>query len=233
MANQWVRLWLDMPTDPKWRTIARVSGQPVSLVMSVYVFLLTYAANSVKRGETQCNKTEDIATALDVDERDIVAIIDAMQGRVLDGDLLTGWEKRQPIREDSSTERVREFRKRNVTQCNATKRPDTDTDTDTDKTYNPPVIPPGGNCEFETFWKSYPKKTGKGAAQNAWKKIRAPTSTIKAILEALSWQKDSDQWQKDNGQYIPNPATYLNQRRWEDERTAETDRYAFMYRQQV
>ena len=85
MANQWVRLWLDMPTDPKWRTIARVSGQPVSLVMSVYVFLLTYAANSVKRGETQCNKTEDIATALDVDERDIVAIIDAMQGRVLDG----------------------------------------------------------------------------------------------------------------------------------------------------
>ncbi|ENW8560590.1 hypothetical protein ACR6SH_005434, partial [Escherichia coli] len=25
MANAWLRLWHDMPNDPKWRTIARVS----------------------------------------------------------------------------------------------------------------------------------------------------------------------------------------------------------------
>ena len=30
-------------------------------------------------------------------------------------------------------------------------------------------------------------------------------------------QKLSRQWQKDGGQYIPNPATWLNQGRWEDE----------------
>jgi hypothetical protein len=30
-------------------------------------------------------------------------------------------------------------------------------------------------------------------------------------------QKTSAQWQKDNGQYIPNPATWLNQGRWDDE----------------
>ncbi|ENT9428360.1 hypothetical protein QSD88_RS19685, partial [Escherichia coli] len=24
MANAWLRLWHDMPNDPKWRTIARV-----------------------------------------------------------------------------------------------------------------------------------------------------------------------------------------------------------------
>ncbi|WP_252351096.1 hypothetical protein, partial [Escherichia coli] len=26
-----------MPNDPKWRTIARVSGQPIATVMAVYI----------------------------------------------------------------------------------------------------------------------------------------------------------------------------------------------------
>ncbi|EEY1988416.1 phage replisome organizer, partial [Escherichia coli] len=40
MANAWLRLWHDMPNDPKWRTIARVSGQPIATVMAVYIHLL-------------------------------------------------------------------------------------------------------------------------------------------------------------------------------------------------
>lgn len=93
----------------------------------------------------------------------------------------------------------------------------------------PPTPPQGGRDVFEEFWKIYPKKVGKGAARKAWKQVRAPTQTLSEISAALSWQTKTEQWQKNNGQYIPNPATYLNQRRWEDERTAETDRYAFMY----
>jgi hypothetical protein len=38
------------------------------------------------------------------------------------------------------------------------------------------------------------------------------------MLRALSWQRAQDQWTKDGGQYIPNPATWLNQKRWEDEK---------------
>ena len=37
------------------------------------------------------------------------------------------------------------------------------------------------------------------------------------LLYAIALQKNSQQWKKDNGQYIPNPATWLNQGRWEDE----------------
>lgn len=70
---------------------------------------------------------------------------------------------------------------------------------------------------FDNFWEAYPKKTGKGAAETAWKKIKSPADTLLLILSALSKQKTSDQWRKDGGQFIPNPATYLNQRRWEDE----------------
>ena len=37
------------------------------------------------------------------------------------------------------------------------------------------------------------------------------------MMDAISAQKRSRQWTEKNGQYIPNPATWLNQRRWEDE----------------
>ncbi|NVD89971.1 phage replisome organizer, partial [Escherichia coli] len=42
-----------------------------------------------------------LASALDVTEEVIDSILQAMQGRVLDGDLITGWEKRQVAKEDN------------------------------------------------------------------------------------------------------------------------------------
>lgn len=100
MANSWLRLWHDMPNDPKWRTIARLSGQPVALVQATYLHLLVSASQSVTRGHADVTH-EDLASALDVTERDIGQILEAMQGRVLDGKDLTGWKKRQVKREDS------------------------------------------------------------------------------------------------------------------------------------
>jgi hypothetical protein len=70
---------------------------------------------------------------------------------------------------------------------------------------------------FSRFWKAYPRKTGKGAAEKSWGKLKHPTATTELILKALEWQRKSPQWTKDNGQFIPMPVTYLNQRRWEDE----------------
>ena len=39
------------------------------------------------------------------------------------------------------------------------------------------------------------------------------------MIQAVEKQKQSTQWQRDGGQYIPHPATWLNQERWEDEVT--------------
>ena len=128
MANQWLRLWHDMPTDPKWRTIARHAKQPISLVQAVYLHLLVDASRNVTRGHVTVT-TEDLASALDCDDADIQAILDAMQGRVLDGQTLAGWEKRQPRREDSgdpetgaqsAAERKRAQREREKQQADAT-----------------------------------------------------------------------------------------------------------------
>lgn len=129
MANSWFRLWTDMVNDPKWRTIARVSGQSVGDVIAVYVHLMTMAANATERGRAEGFNDEDVATALDINTEQVAAIREAMQGRVLDGDYLTGWERRQPLREDGAAERARAFRERKKaeselmqTQPNATER---------------------------------------------------------------------------------------------------------------
>lgn len=160
-----------MPNDPKWRTIARVSGQPIATVMAVYIHLLVSASRNVTtchgvslRGHIDVT-TEDLASALDVTEDVIDSILHAMQGRVLDGDLISGWEKRQVLKEDngnvsqtakSPAERKRAQREREklrkhnadchdesrrVThlsrQVTTDKDTDKDTDTDTDTELNP------------------------------------------------------------------------------------------------
>ena len=75
---------------------------------------------------------------------------------------------------------------------------------------------------FERFWEAYPKKVGKVAARKAWEKIyggpmRSSAPAVDAVVEALERQTRSEQWTKEGGRYIPNPATWLNQGRWEDE----------------
>jgi len=68
--------------------------------------------------------------------------------------------------------------------------------------------------EFNLFWSLYPKKTGKNAAYKSWNKTRP---NIEAVIKTLTWQKQSKQWFEKGGQFIPNPATWINQHRWEDE----------------
>lgn len=142
MANSWLRLWHDMPNDPKWRTIARVSKQPISSVLAVYIHLLVIASNATERGRTQNACTEDLASALDLDVEQIEEIMSAMQGRVLDGDILSGWAKRQVEREDGSAERAKRWREAQKeakqTQLNEAERNRTpDKDKDKDKEVNP------------------------------------------------------------------------------------------------
>lgn len=79
---------------------------------------------------------------------------------------------------------------------------------------------PAKDTLFEQFWAVYPKKIAKPKAILAWNKISADTELLQKILAALESQKRSENWLKDGGQFIPYPATYLNNRRWED--TVET-----------
>jgi hypothetical protein len=117
--TDWVRLWHDMPTDPKWRTIARKSGQPLPCVIALFNLLMVNAsANAEERGTLKNWSDEDAAAALDMEVEDVMAIAEAMQGKVLEGTRLTGWERRQPKRDDTSNARVSAFRERQRSKIN-------------------------------------------------------------------------------------------------------------------
>ena len=106
-------------------------------------------------------------------------------------------------------------------KCNA-KNAKTETKTKTNtktETKDTPQKPPKGAVteRFERFWAIYPNKTGKQAALKTWSRIKPSAELTEVILAAVEYQRTWDRWTKDGGRYIPNPATWLNQGRWEDQ----------------
>lgn len=72
---------------------------------------------------------------------------------------------------------------------------------------------------FERFWKAYPRKTSKPSAKKAFEKLDVDEELLATMLTAIGKQKNSSQWQENGGQFIPYPATWLNNKRWEDDVT--------------
>lgn len=136
------------------------------------------------------------------------------------------WEKRQ-MRSDSDptgAERQRRFResqKRNalhnggVTRLEEEEEEEEDTEEDKRRPTNQSA--PDG---FDDFWKTYPKKVAKPAAIRAFKAARI-NGSLPNVLTHIRSMATSESWTKSGGQFVPNPSTYLNQRRWEDEGSAE------------
>lgn len=81
------------------------------------------------------------------------------------------------------------------------------------------VVKEDVNIQFNEFWAAYPNKVGKGAAERSWVKYaRNNPYLLENVLNALKWQRVSKKWLQG---FIPNPATYLNQKRWLDEPEVE------------
>jgi len=89
---------------------------------------------------------------------------------------------------------------------------DTDTDTDTSCATSPPAPKPASR--FEEFWAAYPKKAERKKAASAWKR-RNLDRLADRIIEDVQRRQVMDRHWLDG--FIPNPTTYLNGDRWEDE----------------
>ncbi len=134
------------------------------------------------------------------------------------------WDSRQ-FKSDSSTERVKRFRKRFKTVSVTAN----ETDQRQSRTENTPIVPKGTSeytPAFEEFWKAYPRPVGKGAAFKAWTRAKLNPDLAQQLHASLTIQRKSEQWTRNNGQFIPHPATWLNQRRWEDETRKPEERRA-------
>lgn len=220
----WFRWHHGSVTDPKFQLVAKKAGVSLPSVLAVWAYLLEKASAAEFRGCFGDLDVESVDCLFGFEEGDTDRILLAMVDRKLIADeYVVAWNNRQPKREreDNSAERVKALRQRqsqdqptetnesHVTPCNASDDQKTPREEKRREEVNPSREPAG----FAEFWIAYPKKVGKGAAESAWKK-RKPSLPI--VLSAIHAAKGSSAWLKDDGQFIPNPATWLNQKRWED-----------------
>ncbi len=75
---------------------------------------------------------------------------------------------------------------------------------------------------WERFYSAYPKKEGRGNALKSWEKITKGMTpdelevfTQKVVTSILAQKKS--RWDASERKFIPMPATWLNQSRWDDE----------------
>jgi hypothetical protein len=137
----------------------------------------------------------------------------------------------RPPKASESNEKQEEAKKANGfrEKQSEAKKPDNDTDNGTDNDTDNgtdikiPSISPKGDRQpdtqerrFAEFWDQYPKKVGKQAAKSSWNRIKPNTELFDHIMQAVTDAKQSEQWTRDSGRFIPNPATWLNQGRWDD-----------------
>jgi len=78
----------------------------------------------------------------------------------------------------------------------------------------------GKSDDFDAFYLAYPRKVSKANARKAWEKNKC---NLTEILPALEQHKKG--WK--DPLYIPHPATWLNQRRWEDETIVKQESSVF------
>tara|TARA_R110000824_G_scaffold240687_3_gene429343 strand:- start:2274 stop:2933 length:660 start_codon:yes stop_codon:yes gene_type:complete len=73
--------------------------------------------------------------------------------------------------------------------------------------------------DFDSFWDEFKPRVNKAEAKKAWKKLNA--SDRKVALDGVKRYAQSGKFKEcmrtKIWQYMPHPATWLNQRRWEDE----------------
>lgn len=124
--TDWFRSWHGAPTDPKWILIAKLASVTPAAVSAVAWALFDHASQSTPRGSISTFDGEAYEAWGGLEDGSVGRVVTAMKGRGIIGEnlCLANWAKRQPKREDPSTERVRAWReskgmKRNVTHGNA------------------------------------------------------------------------------------------------------------------
>ena len=225
---KWIKLTTDMFDNRKIKHLRRLpDGNSIVLI---WVMLLTMAGRCNASGmifltENIPYTPKMLADELDFEENTVVLALRALEdlNMVVTNKgyfAIAGWEEYQniegmdKIREQN---RIRKQRQREnqklipdvsrdshvtVTQGHAT-----DIEEDKEDIY-----------PFDEFWTAYPKKKAKEAARKAWLKLKPNETLGKEIIQAVIESAKTKDWLKENGKYIPYPATYLNGKRWEDER---------------
>jgi hypothetical protein len=120
---------------------------------------------------------------------------------------------------EADRSRIAEKRKENndvaIVSQNVANVAHSDSDLDTDKDVKRKALPPSG--AFLRFWGVWPKSMRKGSRGECWDRWRRNDFDLAAeeIISHVESLKRSADWRKNDGEFIPAPAVYLRQKRWE------------------
>jgi len=79
--------------------------------------------------------------------------------------------------------------------------------------------------EFDEWYRHYPRKVARGAAEKAYRTARKEVSADVLLAGVLQY---AAQRQGKNPEYTPYPATWLNSRRWTDEPPAPSQQMSIL-----
>jgi hypothetical protein len=228
MSRQWVRLYTDL------RHSAKIQRLPDHLFrFTINCWCLTGASTD------EClPPTDEIAFELRIDLKICQAYIDYLieqnvlirrkgSGKVVP----KNWDDRQFV-SDSATDRTRKYRER--LKKSVMKRhsdavvtvQDSDSDSDSEQIQTQTINPIAQSRRktslsaeqsvwFSEFWSAYWRRIGRGAAETSFARSVTTRQGFDRVMSAIAlqapWmvQRDSDK--------RPYPATWLNQKRWEDD----------------
>lgn len=208
----------DMPTRIVWITMLAMADKH-GIVEGSVPGLATFARVSV----ADVRKALSVLQSPDEDSRS-----HEQEGRRIEP-VEGGWRliNHGKYRAKLSADERREYLKLKQREYRASTKVNNVSDTDTPLTQATPKAeaesredqdPSPTGSAFDRFWEDYPRKVAKVAALKAWKKLNPDDLLCEAIGASLAWQRQSPQWTKDKGAFVPHAATWLNQRRFEDQR---------------
>lgn len=232
---QWFRHYRQANHDTKFRTAARRANQSIERTVFVWWSLCEYAAG--QNGSLDGYDPELDADFLMCDVTAVTACIDGLKSvGVVDDNCIKNWATRQ-YQSDTSAERMRRKREkdkqqkqplaRNVTSrdvtCDGCDAPDTESDTESESETESNARARARASLFHEWWQSYPHKVGKAAAEKAYARAIKSGAEHDTLVQGVHRYRAS----KPPDRAWCNPATWLNQRRWEDEPAPEPERKSY------
>lgn len=241
---KWFRAYNDTPNDPKLRRIAHQAGTTVGHTLAVWFSMLCHASENrgEQRGTLAGWDDTDCAFNLGIDRAVVFAIRQEMQGRILDGERIIAWEKRQyqsdngyarvkawreKKRQENQTDSPQDTYQKRITNVSETAKIQIQNRTE-DKEHTPSSRRASraaacGDQDFDRFWSLYPRKIGKGAARKAWAAaVKRAEEGAASILAGITVQTSLDRFDTREGmRFVPHPSTWLNGDRWLDGLDAE------------
>lgn len=215
---KWVKLSVGWYKSDDIQLIRKLQdGDSIALM---FVMLLAMAGDRNESGYIPYSE-EDLSALLDMPLSTVRMALKAMESRRMidfnDGLFhITNWDKYQSVEGMEKIKEQNRIRKQNQREREKQKALVAQQQLALPAPDDPPKEkgPTAAERRFERWYKTYPKKVGRGAAEKAFAKYKPDDQLTDTMIRAVEAQKQSRQWKEG---YIPNPATWLNQKRWLDE----------------